>query len=103
MAADLNELRRIYDASTHISFPDDLRTIIGALKRGDEHNRRVASKLEAFDATEAGRDQARWELNLMFRPRVQRTLWDDVENGGRRRRKTRKSRRKARKTRKSRR
>ncbi len=98
MAADLNELRRIFYASTHISFPNDLRTIIDALKQGDEHNRRVADRLEAIDTTtDAGRDQARRELSSMFRPPMSRSIWD-----GGRRRKTRRGK-KSRRTRKSRR
>ena len=105
MAADLNALQRIYNASTYISFPNDLRTIIDALKQGDEHNRRVATRLEAIDTTtDVGRDLARGELNSMFRPPMLRSIWDDDE-GGRRRRKTRRGKkvRRTRGTRKSRR
>jgi hypothetical protein len=100
MPVDFNELRRIYYASTHISFPNDLRTIIDALKQGDEHDRRVADRLEAIDTTtDVGRDLARRELSLMFRPPMSRSMWD----GARRRRKTRKGKKSRRSTRKSRR
>jgi hypothetical protein len=94
MPVDFNELRRIYNASTHISFPNDLRTIIDALKQGDEHDRRVADRLEAIDTTtDAGRDLARRELSSMFRPPMSRSMWDGARRRKTRRRKTRKTRR----------
>jgi hypothetical protein len=99
MPVDFDGLRTIYNASTDKTFPNDLRTIIDALKQGNnEYYSHVANSLEAIDTSKSeGRAVARQKLSSLFNPDMSRR---GIFDAGRRR-KTRKPRRKSRKTRKT--